>query len=402
MTKFISLENFDDTNVELVDRDIEYSSLADSPLSDSADSALRSAIDDTTALEKTNTVLEENQDTIEDLPESSRVAIEVAVESIRERLLGTKARHVVGVESFTSRSRLQLAIEENKNIIERAWDAIVKFFKGIYNWIVGLFSKKKNVVKEVEDKANLTLTKVVQVIKAEPTTPPAGIEVVESNSSVTEFTTDKFVRVTGDKDLTFKLSDIGSLAFMQYFEKFNGAIEESNYGHGMLSQVSTTLSTMKAKDVMDAMNRVPAAENPLEFEFMDRELNRGVKVSTTGVLEFIYPEPKAVLYKMNTTRDFDENDAKTIIDKLIKYGKSTASKSLANVSRIKTELEKINKVLAASKNPEINKEKVANSIKDSQTLVKLHVNIFTDFNKDYDLLLKFFQQCVSLNVVNPE
>ncbi len=123
-------------------------SLADTPFSPIASRAFSTAVDDTNTLSKMNDVLE-NID-IEDISESSRQVIQTAMESIRARLLGGSSAKSVAVEGFSNKNDLKIAIEDNKNILQRAWDAIVKFFKGIYEWIAGLFKKKQSDAKVLE------------------------------------------------------------------------------------------------------------------------------------------------------------------------------------------------------------------------------------------------------------
>ena len=125
-------------------------SLADTPMSPVAEKALTGTLIDTQSLGRVNDVLESNSDDIADMAESSQEMIRVATESIRGRLLNGAKGSSYAVESITSVSSLKLAIEDNKNILQRAWDAIVKFFKGIYDWIAGFFKKKEESVKNAE------------------------------------------------------------------------------------------------------------------------------------------------------------------------------------------------------------------------------------------------------------
>ena len=116
-------------------------SMADTPFSPLVSRAFTTAVDDSETLAEMNDVLENND--IEGIPESSRRVIQTAMESVRSRLLGGYSVGGVAVEGFASNKDLKIAIEDNKNILQRAWDAIVKFFKGIYDWFAGFFKKKK-------------------------------------------------------------------------------------------------------------------------------------------------------------------------------------------------------------------------------------------------------------------
>jgi hypothetical protein len=116
-------------------------SMADTPFSPMVSRAFTTAVDDSETLAEMNDVLENND--IEGIPESSRQVIQTAMESVRSRLLGGYSVRGVAVEGFASNKDLKIAIEDNKNILQRAWDAIVKFFKGIYDWFAGFFKKKK-------------------------------------------------------------------------------------------------------------------------------------------------------------------------------------------------------------------------------------------------------------------
>ena len=116
-------------------------SMADTPFSPLVSRAFSTAVDDSETLAEMNDVLENND--IEGIPESSRQVIQTAMESVRSRLLGGGSVGGVAVEGFANNKDLKIAIEDNKNILQRAWDAIVKFFKGIYDWFAGFFKKKK-------------------------------------------------------------------------------------------------------------------------------------------------------------------------------------------------------------------------------------------------------------------
>ncbi len=116
-------------------------SMADTPFSPLVSRAFTTAVDDSETLAEMNDVLENND--IEGIPESSRRVIQTAMESVRSRLLGGYSVGGVAVEGFANNKDLKIAIEDNKNILQRAWDAIVKFFKGIYDWFAGFFKKKK-------------------------------------------------------------------------------------------------------------------------------------------------------------------------------------------------------------------------------------------------------------------
>ena len=125
-------------------------SMADTPFSPMVSRAFTTAVDDSETLAEMNDVLENND--IEGIPESSRQVIQTAMESVRSRLLGGYSVRGVAVEGFANNKDLKIAIEDNKNILQRAWDAIVNFFKSIYEWIAGFFGKKKNQSSEAKSK----------------------------------------------------------------------------------------------------------------------------------------------------------------------------------------------------------------------------------------------------------
>ena len=125
-------------------------SMADTPFSPLVSRAFTTAVDDSETLAEMNDVLENND--IESIPESSRRVIQTAMESIRSRLLGGDSVKGVAIEGFTSNNDLKIAIEDNKNILQRAWDVIVKFFKGIYDWFAGFFKKKKTDAEIFEER----------------------------------------------------------------------------------------------------------------------------------------------------------------------------------------------------------------------------------------------------------
>ena len=125
-------------------------SMADTPFSPMVSRAFTTAVDDSETLAEMNDVLENND--IEGIPESSRRVIQTAMESVRSRLLGGYSVRGVAVEGFANNKDLKIAIEDNKNILQRAWDAIVKFFKGIYDWFAGFFKKKKTDAEIFEER----------------------------------------------------------------------------------------------------------------------------------------------------------------------------------------------------------------------------------------------------------
>lgn len=401
----------DGVDEETLRQDPETDSLAESPLSDLASKSLSNATDDMVSLGRVNEVLEENEDNLDSMPESSQEVMRVAVESIRARLVG-KRDSVVSLEAFKSKQQLSYAIEENKGVISRAWDAIVKFFKNIYDWIVGLFSKKKNIEKEVVVKAEATLDTVKKAIqkkenKTENSNTPSDanqvsqtVEVVDVNESTVTFTSSKFSRITGTSKLSFNISEIGKIPFTNYFDNFSKDIERSSYGHDNLKELSTILSSSKAKDTMNNMGSGEETVIPLRYEFIDKNLNRGVSVSETGDVTFIYPEETEVEYSVTIGKDYSIEDAEKAIKDIIAYGRKESNKSASNINRIKQELEKVNKALNATKNPAVNKENVSHIIKQTQNILRLHTSIFTDFNKDYDLLLKFYENTVKIRAFN--
>ena len=401
----------DGVDEETLRQDPETDSLAESPLSDLASKSLSNAADDMVSLGRVNEVLEENEDNLDSMPESSQEVMRVAVESIRARLVG-KRDSVVSLEAFKSKQQLSYAIEENKGVISRAWDAIVKFFKNIYDWIVGLFSKKKNIEKEVVVKAEATLDTVKKAIqkkenKTENSNTPSDanqvsqtVEVVDVNESTVSFTSSKFTRITGTSKLSFNISEIGKIPFTNYFDNFSKDIERSIYGHDYFKEISTILSTSKAKDTMENMGSGEETVIPLRYEFIDKNLNRGVSVSKTGDVTFIYPEETEVEYSVTIGKDYSIEDAEKAIKDIIAYGRKESNKSASNINRIKQELEKVNKALNATKNPAVNKENVSHIIKQAQNILRLHTSIFTDFNKDYDLLLKFYENTVKIRAFN--
>lgn len=140
-----------ETYRELLSEEIELQT--NSPFSPVASRAFSNAINNSVALEKVNEVLL-NTDNIDDIPESSRRVMETAMEGIRCSLLGTKSKESYGLESFKDVSALNIAIEENKGVLARVWEAIVKFFKSIFSFIGRLFGlsseKSKNNIKNTE------------------------------------------------------------------------------------------------------------------------------------------------------------------------------------------------------------------------------------------------------------
>ena len=164
-------------------------SMADTPFSPLVSRAFSTAVDDSETLAEMNDVLENND--IEDIPESSRRVIQTAMESIRSRLLGGGSVKGVAVEGFANNKDLKIAIEDNKNILQRAWDAIVKFFKGIYDWFAGFFKKKKTdaeILQERLDKGmdilSEMLSKNFEEIEITEVPPLHGVGVKLSDGTV--------------------------------------------------------------------------------------------------------------------------------------------------------------------------------------------------------------------------
>lgn len=400
MTKFISLENFDDTNVELVDRDIEYSSMTDSPLSDSADAAFRSTVADTEALGKANAILEDNQDTIEDLPESSRLAIEVAVESIRERLLGTKARQVVAVESFTSKRNLQLAIEENKNIISRAWDAIVKFFKSIYEWVVGLFKSKKNINQKIDNEANKVIEKIKSTtdVKSNAKVETVNSQLPSSGGTIV-FESDKYNRITGSKNSNINLTIFDS-PFLNYYEGLRNNYRNSTLDVGEMSVFVEYLSKNN-KNIIRDFNKDKRSKDGvlnLSFEYSDEELGRGVTVSPFGIVQFKYPDPANVEYTVSFVSKNELINVEKQIKKSADAFKKVATHGKDNVEVCLKNLEKITKTLdAGMPDRSIDKDKVNEMVSSTKAILSFHSKLLLDMEKDMMLYFDLINKSVSVS-----
>lgn len=165
------------------DGDERLDDINDSPFSPMASRAFATATDGAESLERMNTALTDVE--IDDIPESSRLVMETAMESIRSKLLGHRARNV-SVEGFKDINSLKVAIEENKGIIQRVWDAIVKFFKGIGDWIGGFFKKKETDVKVIEVKivkVDVAAKKLAAVNLSDKETAAAVIADVKSSVS---------------------------------------------------------------------------------------------------------------------------------------------------------------------------------------------------------------------------
>ena len=400
ITKFISLENFDDTNVELVDRDIEYSSMTDSPLSDSADAAFRSTVADTEALGKANAILEDNQDTIEDLPESSRLAIEVAVESIRERLLGTKARQVVAVESFTSKRNLQLAIEENKNIISRAWDAIVKFFKSIYEWVVGLFKSKKNINQKIDNEANKVIEKIKSTtdVKSNAKVETVNSQLPSSGGTIV-FESDKYNRITGSKNSNINLTIFDS-PFLNYYEGLRNNYRNSTLDVGEMSVFVEYLSKNN-KNIIRDFNKDKRSKDGvlnLSFEYSDEELGRGVTVSPFGIVQFKYPDPANVEYTVSFVSKNELINVEKQIKKSADAFKKVATHGKDNVEVCLKNLEKITKTLdAGMPDRSIDKDKVNEMVSSTKAILSFHSKLLLDMEKDMMLYFDLINKSVSVS-----
>ena len=138
-------------------------SMADSPFSPMVSRAFPTAVDDTDTLERMNDVLEGSD--IDDIPEASCRVIQTAMESIRGRLLGDSKAKGVAIEGFASKDDLKIAIEDNRNIIQRAWDAIVKFFKGIYDRFAGFFKKKKTDAQIFQKRLDKGMDTIGEMLK---------------------------------------------------------------------------------------------------------------------------------------------------------------------------------------------------------------------------------------------
>jgi len=137
-------------------------SMADTPFSPMVSRAFTTAVDDSETLAEMNDVLENND--IEGIPESSRQVIQTAMESIRSRLLGGDSVKGVAIEGFANNNDLKIAIEDNKNILQRAWDAIVKFFKGIYDWFAGFFKKKKTDAEIFQERLEKAMDNIGEML----------------------------------------------------------------------------------------------------------------------------------------------------------------------------------------------------------------------------------------------
>lgn len=361
-------------------------SVADGPLSPVADRAFNNAVDDASTLERMNEVIEDTDP--ESIPESSRLVMETAMEAIRNRLIGSTSKNVVSLESFKDRNSISIAIEENKNIVSRVWDAIVKFFKGIYEWIVNFFSSKKTSEQAIEKKAEA----VIAAVKgARSGTPPAGVEVIDDKGDVITFTSDRFTRITGKRKTDLTASSLSKLPFVGYYAEVESRMNNAGMGPQYLMELQKILATQKAKDTARHLNeetKETGGLDNLNFEYIDSDLGRSVTVSPLGAVSFTYPENEAVEYSMKKS-SVEEIEAE--INRIIGLARKNISKQRAAILASTKELEKINKVIDQIRDPGFNKDNVSEAMKSAKALFGVHVKLFTDVEKDYSLVLDLFR-----------
>ena len=391
--KFMNLgfETVDLNGVDSVDLrpDPATDSLADTPMSPVAEKALTGTLIDTQSLGRINDVLESNSDDIADMAESSQEMIRVATESIRGRLLGGAKGSSYAVESITSVSSLKLAIEDNKNIIERAWDAIVKFFKGIYEWIRGLFVSKKNTPQKIEAKVQEVLA-VTQKAK-EPTKP------LPTTGETIVFESDKYNRITGGKNTTLDLVNIDSKG-VSFAIDVVSKLKGSNLDIGKLNDFTEFLVKNNKNIARDFNNdkRSTDGQLNLSFEYNDSYLGRSIEVSPLGVVQINNPEPINIEYTVHVINQRQITAVESAIKKLGNDLKGKAELMNKNIDTCIRELDKVNKVLDSMKDRNLDKDKVNEMISATKAILSINSKLYLEFEKDFTLNFDLYKTALGV------
>ena len=396
--KFMNLgfETVDLNGVDSMDLrpDPATDSLADTPMSPVAEKALTGALNDTQSLGRVNDVLESNSDDIADMAESSQEMIRVATESIRGRLLGGAKGSSYAVESITSVSSLKLAIEDNKNIIERAWDAIVKFFKGIYEWIKGLFISKKNTPQKIEAKVQEVLA-VTQKAKAAPEPEPS--KPLPTTGETIVFESNKYNRITGGKNTTLDLVniDVKGVSFaIDVVSKLKG----SNLDIGKLNDLTDYLVKNNKNIARDFNNdkRSTDGQLNLSFEYNDSHLGRSIEVSQLGLVRINNPEPINVEYTVHVINQRQITAVESAIKKLGNDLKGKAELMNKNIDTCVRELDKVNKVLDSMKDRNLDKDKVNEMVSSTKAILSINSKLYLEFEKDFTLNFDLYKTALGV------
>lgn len=115
------------------------------------------AVDDVAIAADELTDIADTVETAGELDETSAAITEVAVESLYRRLGITRRKPMPALESFGSTSNrkkaTKLALEEWKETISKAWEAVKKFFLNIWEYIVKFWKFCTEQATRIESKA---------------------------------------------------------------------------------------------------------------------------------------------------------------------------------------------------------------------------------------------------------
>ncbi len=166
---------------------------------------LDEAGDDIETLEEVKEILDDAADNGEGLDETAAKIVEATVEKIYARL-GIQSSSVVGsIESFKNpRSRVtatRMAAEDIGDKVSRAWEAVKKFFKDLWEKIKGLWKKYVTAVGRLKARAMATRTKLGKVGSSKKE------ETIESKEYAQAFT-DKSGKLTLGEQLDHTLEAI--------------------------------------------------------------------------------------------------------------------------------------------------------------------------------------------------
>ena len=220
------------TEDALQNSSVEFVSIGDSPLGPIGVRALGSAVDGTRDLDRVNSVLEKVD--VQDISSSSRLVMETAMESIRSSLLGKSLKPTYAMEGFKDKRSLQIAIEENKGVISTVWDAIINFFKGIYDWIAGFFGKKESTANANIEKAANVDKAATLINKIDASKPEEAREIIKEVKQLVKL-----------KDVEVRLSDgnlVGAIATED--EKDNIRVEKIKEGHESINLITDRYSAL--------------------------------------------------------------------------------------------------------------------------------------------------------------
>ncbi len=322
---------------------------AEDEVSDSEDT-MDEASDDIETLEEVKEILDDAADNGEGLDETAAKIVEATVEKIYARL-GIHSSSVVGsIESFKNpRSRVtatRMAAEDIGDKVSRAWEAVKKFFKDLWEKIKGLWKKYVTAVGRLKARAMATRTKLGKVGSSKKE------ETIESKEYAQAFTDKSSTKPTLGEQLdhtleAIKVQDVVRDGMIDILDDIDKASDDAakNVATGKLKAVLKGLHTISTsegngilrnvdpKDVLVG-NRTIAfyfdeSKDNFTFDIFEAEVDKGdrkdddtIDVPDKATLVGYCSKIMQVCDTIDRDKDKVSKADKRILSKLDKMGKS--------------------------------------------------------------------------------